>query len=443
MKAWKMLDRRIQIEITDFTQDGRGVGHYDGMAVFVPYALIGDIVEAEVTMQKKRYLEAEVIALVEASPNRREFAELDSIENDFCPLINLQPEAEKRWKINLFKQQLKRIAGIDVEANYKDSPEFNYRNKANLRVDTAGKLALSKRKSNDLEAIDSSPIFQAEINDLISAWNAEASENEPLQRLKDKIHMVLIRANRAGETMLILMVSKMSRPEQDDLMGSLSALGAKILGITEARSPRQSYISRPIIYYTEDKYLDENILGLDIKLSPNSFLQVNQFTLEDLYGQSQQFFKHVEDEVILDLYCGIGISSIDLAKRAKKVIGVESVKRAILDAEENAKVNGVDNVEFIAAKAEDVIEKLVDQYEISKIIVDPPRKGLDKVVVESIIKSGVDQVLYMSCNPASLARDFKLFSEAGYEVVEAEVINQFPNTSHVETVCLLTRISSM
>ena len=151
-----MLDRRIQIEITDFTQDGRGVGHYDGMAVFVPYALSGDIVEAEVTMEKKRDLEAEVSALVEASPNRREFAELDSIENDFCPLINLQPEAEKRWKINLFKQQLKRIAGIDVEANYKDSPEFNYRNKANLRVDNAGKLALSKRKSNDLEAIDSS-----------------------------------------------------------------------------------------------------------------------------------------------------------------------------------------------------------------------------------------------------------------------------------------------
>lgn len=435
-----MLGNKLEIKITDFTQDGRGVGHDGGLAIFVPYALPGDIVEVEVVVEKKRYLEAEIVSLIEASPARREIAELDSIENDFIPLVNLEPEAEKEWKINLVKEQLKRIAEIEVEPNFTNSPEFNYRNKANLRVNADGKLSLSKRKTNEVEAIDSSPIFQDEINDLIRAWNESASGNAILQLLKNNIQMVIIRANRVGETMLILMTSRISSSNKDELMSSLSDFGVKVLGITEVRNSRQAYISKEISYYTEDKHLKENILGIDIKLSPESFLQVNQFTLEDLYGKTGQYFDNLQDEVILDLYCGIGISSIDLARQAKKIIGVESVKRAIDDAKENAEHNSVSNVEFIAARAEDVIEKLVDENKINKIIVDPPRQGLDRVVVDSIIKSGVKEVLYMSCNPASLARDLKLFADAGFKVVESEVINQFPNTSHVETVVLMSRV---
>lgn len=431
----------IKVKIDDITQNAEGVGHIDGLAVFVPETLIGDLVLAKITKRKKNYLKAKPVKLLEKSPYRRDLVKGDSIDLAHAPLLNFEKDKENAWKLKVIKDDLKRIAKLDFDGEIKlsTSPEFHYRNKANLKINKENFLALSKRNSNDLVRVDGSYLFQEEINQVIKTFNEHSQDNKVLEKYSKNLLEVLIRANRYGQTLVVLLVDKLNLKAAKEILKSLDYLEADVLAISKVKNREHPLISNKIYYASKDKYLVERILDLEIKISPASFLQVNNFLLDDIYAAPNLLLKPERDETILDLYSGIGISTLDIARDAKKVIGVEVNPSAIKDAKANAKKNQIKNVEFIEAKAEDVIIDLVKHNQIKKAYVDPPRKGLAKSLVETINQSEIKSLVYMSCNPATYARDLKLLKQAGFRIKYLELCNQFVNTTEIELISLLER----
>ena len=434
------MDKTIVVQITDLTQNAKGVGHTDGLTIFVPHTLPGDEVLAKVTLEKKRYIEASMLKILTSSPQRRNLVDNFATDLSHASLLNFDFHAENIWKKNLLEQSLKRLAGIEYEAKLTYGEEFHYRNKVNLRLTDKGILALSERKSNRINPINSSLIFDKNINRLVEKWNEQAVKNTVLQRLLKKLKMLIIRTNRRGDCMLVIVSSPLLSTDREELFKSLSYLDTKVLATSEAESSQNAKFNfyRKMYYASNVKTLVEEINGLNFQISAESFLQVNNFTLDELYGKATKLFSDYENENILDLYCGIGISSLSLAKKAKKVIGVELVERAIKDAKQNAKANGISNVEFYAGKVENFISELLWKNQVNKVFLDPPRKGVEQKVLHCLIEKNVKEILYMSCNPATLARDLKILSAAGYKLNYLELINQFPNTTEVEAVVFMT-----
>lgn len=435
----------ITVKISDFTQDAKGVGHIDGLAVFVPYALPGDTVRAQIKTIKKRYLEAELIELITPSSDRRTLVDPNSIICEAAPLINLNYSAQMSWKQKLVADQLRKIAKLNIEKssikiNANPLHELHYRNKVNLKFDEKVYISMSRRGSNFLERIDSHPLFQDSINDFIYEWNNSYLSELNLSVVNENLSEIVIRSNSLGELMLNFFVRNINDKTKTILSKLLQMKSnIKVLALTEDMG-RHSFNNKTE-YITRETELQENIAGIRFSYGVHTFLQVNNHTLQDIYRKSEEFLIDKDSghskQNLLDLYCGIGINSIFLAQNFQRVIGVEYVKSSIKAARKNAINNHANNVEFFVGKAEDLIEDLVAEYEIDKVYVDPPRKGLDIEVINCIVSSSINEVLYMSCNPATLARDLGVFVEAGFDVKSIEIIDQFPNTTHVETVVLL------
>lgn len=437
----------ITVKISDFTQDAKGVGHIDGLAVFVPYALPGDTVLAQIKTIKKRYLEAELIELINPSSERRNLVDPNSIICEAAPLINLNYSAQIAWKQKLVADQLRKIAKLNIEKNsikVNANPlhELHYRNKVNLKFDDNAYISMSRRGSNFLERIDGHPLFQDSINEFIYEWNNSYLFELKLGVLSENISEIVIRSNSFGELMLNFFVMDINSKTKEILTELLQINpNIKVLALTEDKG-RHSFNNKTE-YITKETELQENIAGISFSYGVHTFLQVNNHTLENIYRKSEEFLidkdsGHLKQN-LLDLYCGIGINSIFLAQNFQKVIGVEYVKSSIEAAKKNAINNHANNVEFFVGKAEDLIEDLVAEHEIDKVYVDPPRKGLDIEVINCIVSSSINEVLYMSCNPATLARDLGVFLESGFYVKNIEIIDQFPNTTHVETIVLMSR----
>lgn len=438
----------ITVEISDFTQDAKGVGHIDGLAVFVPYALPGDTVRAQIKTIKKRYLEADLIEIIEPSTERRNLVDPNSIICEAAPLINLNHSAQIAWKQKLVADQLRKIAKLNIDespikVNANPLHELHYRNKVNLKFDENGYISMSRRGTNFLERIDSHPLFQDSINDFIYEWNNSYLSELNLGSVTEKLSEIVIRINSLGELMLNFFVKDINDKTKTVLSKILEMNpNIKVLALTEAKE-RHSFNNKTE-YITHETELKENIAGISFSYGVHTFLQVNNDTLQDIYRKSEEFLVSNDSEHstqnLLDLYCGIGINSIFLAQNFQKVIGVEYVKSSIKAARKNAIDNHANNVEFFVGKAEDLIEDLVAEHRIDKVYVDPPRKGLDIEVINCIVSSSINEVLYMSCNPATLARDLGVFVEAGFYIKSIEIIDQFPNTTHVETVALVQNL---
>lgn len=438
----------VTVEISDFTQDAKGVGHIDGLAVFVPYALPGDIVSAQVKTIKKKYLEAELIEVISPSAERRNLVDPNSIICEAAPLINLKYSAQIAWKQKLVADQLRKIAKLNIDessikVNANQLYELHYRNKVNLKFDENGFLSMSRRGTNFLERIDSHPLFQDSINDFIYEWNNSYLSELNLAVVSEKLSEIVIRSNSLGELMLNFFVLNINSKTKETLSKLLQInSNIKVLALTKYSG--KSSFNNKTEYITKETELQENIAGISFSYGVHTFLQVNNDTLQDIYRKSEEFLLSNDSEHskqnLLDLYCGIGINSIFLAQNFQKVIGVEYVKNSIEAARKNAIDNHANNVDFFVGKAEDLIEDLVAKYKVDKVYVDPPRKGLNIEVINCIISSSINEVLYMSCNPATLARDLSIFVEAGFDVKSIEIIDQFPNTTHVETIALIQKM---
>lgn len=444
------VGQKIEIYIEKMASEGQGIAKYDGMTVFVEKAIAGEKVQAEVSKVKKDYAVAETIHILEASLYRVE--PLCPVYNlcGGCQLQHMSYEGELIFKKNKIEDALKRIGSIEVKVNDvigMNSPYY-YRSKAQYPVATVdGKAVMGfyKERSHEIVPIKECMLqnrqaenIAMEVLEFIKEFNIQVYNENTKQGL---IRHIMTRYSKStGETMVVIVARENNLPHKDELVNRLKKYDG-FAGLALNINPQDTNVvlgNKNIFLYGKSRII-ESIGGLKYYISPQSFFQVNPIQTEILYSKALEFANLQGDELVIDAYCGVGTISLFLARRAKQVIGIEVVEKAVEDAKENAELNKISNTDFIAGKSEDIMKDLKNR-EITPdvIVVDPPRKGCDDAVLDSIIDMAPERIVYVSCNPATLARDLKKLSKK-YCIKEVQPVDMFPRTSHIECVVLLKR----
>ena len=447
-------NKKYRCEIVDIGQNGVGIGKYEGFTVFVDGALLGEVVDVKITKSKKNYAEGVISKIIEPSKYRVDrVCSMKYRSCGGCQIQELDYKKQLEIKTNSVKEDLKRIGGLEnitVHPALGMVNPFRYRNKAQFPVQKSdGKLKIGFYKKKSHEVIDMDKcVIQHEKNDEIVGIVRQYMEDNNISAYDEKTHKGTIRhiltkvGYTTGDVMVVLVVTDTKLPNMEFLVEELKSKidGFKTLVLNVNKEKTNVILGRNNInVFGEGKIID-NIGELEFEISPLSFFQVNPTQTEVLYGKALEYARLEEGDVVFDIYCGIGTISLFLAKKASQVYGVEIVEEAILDARKNAKRNNIENAEFYVGKAEEVVPRLYKEGKRANVVVvDPPRKGCDEKVLDTIVNMQPDRVVYVSCNPATLARDLKYMVERGYECEEVQPVDMFPHSVHVECVALLTR----
>ncbi len=443
--------QKLQLNIEKMASEGQGIAKYDGMTVFVERAIDGETVLAEVTKVKKDYAVADTIQVLKASPFRIKPACSVYETCGGCRLQHMSYEGELRFKKSKVEDALRRIGNIDTEVNDvlgMDEPYY-YRNKAEYPVayvDGTAAMGLYKGRSHEIVPIEEcmiqnkrSQVIARQILEFIREYNISVYDESTKHGL---VRHIITRCSRGtGEVMAIIVATENSLPHKQQLIDRLQKTDGFVGLILNVNTEDTNVVlgNKNILLYGKDRIIDR-IGGLEFYISPASFFQVNPMQTEILYSKALQFADIKGGELVIDAYCGVGTISLFLAQRAKQVIGIESVKKAVEDAKENAKLNGISNAEFIAGRSENVMKDLKNKgIKPDVIVVDPPRKGCDTTVLQAMGEMSPQSIVYISCNPATLARDLKQLSRM-YSVKEVQPVDMFARTSHVETIVLMSRV---
>lgn len=404
----------MKLEIIDMIDDGRCVAKYEGKTVFVDGGSVGEIIEAKKIKEKKNLIFAIKTKTIQQSPHKQEPLCPHFYECDGCSMQDITYEKELEIKKNSALNKLQRIAKLDIkDVDILTNAEYYYRNKVDLKVEN-GKLGYYNRKTHNLTQISTCKIASKAINEMIN-W----LENHDLNGVSE----IKIRSNYNDEIQISLDYIS------DQLLENLKTVDK----IVEIYDKKKNFD----LIYRKKQFVDK-IGDLSFLISPKSFFQVNKYNTSLLYDTAKQMMNAEANDRILDLYCGIGTTTMYIGN-GNNTIGVEVVKDAVKDANENKKLNNLESIQFIEEKSENVVGKLTQEH-FDIILVDPPRKGMDEKVVEAIIKSTAQKLVYISCDPATLARDLKMLTENGFEVENVKLVDMFAKTMHVETVALLSKL---
>ena len=460
----------LEVEITDITNDGEGVGKLDGYTFFIKDALIGDRVQFIVTKVKKTYGYGKVKTVISPSEYRIKAKCPDARRCGGCQIQELSYERQLKFKRDKVINNLIRLGGFERE--FLESIEepimgmkddcFRYRNKAQFPVgyDKEGNLIAGfyAGRTHNIMPIDDCMIGAYENKSILQAileWMKRygiSAYDEVMH--KGVVRHVLIRKGFAsGELMVCLVVNADTLPKGKELIDRLLSV-AKIQSISYSINKEKTNVIMGNGYktlYGADTITD-SIGNLEFKISPLSFYQVNPVQTRMLYEKALEYADLGGSETVWDLYCGIGTISLFLAKKAGHVYGVEIVPQAIEDAKENAKINKLNNTDFYVGKAEEVIDRLWEKNKDSKegtegyrmthpdvIVVDPPRKGCDELCLSTILKMSPDRIVYVSCDSATLARDLRLLCDNGYVLKSFTPCDMFPHTVHCEVAVSMSR----
>lgn len=441
----------IEGEIIDFTHEGNGVLKVDNYTVFVTGGIIGDKVTVRIVEIKKNFSIGSIINIIEPSTDRvlLDFELTES--KGGIPFIEYEYEKQLEWKRDKVKKDIIKIAGItDFKINNTigmDYP-YGYRNHVQIPVgEKKGKsiLGFFEISSNDIVDMESTillPKVGNKILKLIRNW-IEKHKIKPYDKKKKTgiIRHIGIRVNKDNEVMVIVVTGNNNLPFKEELIEILK--NNNVISIYQNINILKSSITygKDYIKIYGDYKLVDYIGEYKFYLSPKSFFQVNRIQVEVLYNKAIEYLNINENDIIYDLYCGIGTISLFIAPYAKNVYGIEIVKEAIEDAKENAKFNNILNAEFIPGKAEEILPRLMKKGTLgNKVVLDPPRRGCEKEVLEAIITMSPERIVYVSCNSTTMARDVKYLVENGYKVVEVQPVDMFPHTAHVECVVLMSRV---
>lgn len=408
------------IKITDILQDGRGVGKTPDKIAFIEKATFGEICEIEIINENKNFYEARKIKTIKESPVQRQAPCPYYYECGACTIMDITYNAQIQLKKNLIQSALKKTANIEIEdIEIIEAENLHYRNKIRLQVTKEGKLAYNKIGSNDLVEIKDCLLARKIISENLPS--IEEITKDINNKYPSFIKEITIRTN-SKEIMLNLEVEENN----------------KALAYIREKYASSKYIINIIGQgnISGKDYLEYQIFDKKFRISLNDFYQVNDYQIQNLYQTARDFLG--ENKRVLDLYCGSATSSI--AINGDNLVGVEINKNAIKDAKINAEINDLDNFKFLAKNAKYIDEKFIKNEKIDTIIVDPPRAGLDKALIKSIGKTSTKEIIYISCNPQTLARDIKRFENEGYKLQKIKAVDMFPQTMHVESVTLLTRV---
>lgn len=441
----------IELRIDSLGSEGQGVGRYEGMAVFVPFALPNELVKAHIIKVAKNYAVGKLIKVIEPSKVRREPRCSSFTRCGGCNLMHMDYAAQLEYKRGLVENAFARIAkieGVHVENTIGMDEPYHYRNKAAFpfaMVDGRMCFGFFAPRSHRLIPIDGCFIEQEPLYNVASAVHCWAEEND-IQPYDEEtgsgtIRHVVSRITTSGDIMAVIVTK--GRPKKlNKLVDMLKERCEGIKSIILNRNDEDTNVIFGRSYETlwgEDT-LTENLCGFEFSVSAASFLQVNPVQTECLYAQAEAFLPEKDGFEAIDVYCGTGTISMILSKRAKHVTGIENIKPAVEDAARNAERNGAGNADFICADAAEALPELIEKgTRPDVIVIDPPRKGCDKAVLNAIICSAVQRVIYVSCDPATLARDVRILVDGGYSIQKVQPIDMFPQTAHVETVVQLVR----
>ena len=444
----------VTLEIEDCGIDGEGIGKADGFTVFVKDAVIGDTVTAKIIKAKKNYGYGRLMEVLKPSPYRVEPKCEFARQCGGCQLQALSYDQQLVFKTNKVKGHLERIGGftdIPMEPIIGMDELFHYRNKAQFPVgrNKEGKIVTgfyAGRTHNIIENRDCA-LGVAENKEVLDRVIAHMEKYgiEPYNEATGKglVRHVLIRYGYfTKEVMVCLILNGNKIPKEEQLVKSLCEIpGMTSITINVNKKHSNVILGEEIRLLWGQEYITDRIGDISYQISPLSFYQVNPMQTQKLYAKALEYADLHGEETVWDLYCGIGTISLFLAQKAKFVRGVEIVPAAIENAKENAKLNGLENTEFFVGKAEEVLPREYKKNGVyaDVIVVDPPRKGCDETLLETIVEMNPERIVYVSCDSATLARDLKYLCERGYELRKVCPVDQFGMTVHVETVVLLSQ----
>ena len=444
----------VTLEIEDCGIDGEGIGKADGFTVFVKDAVIGDTVTAKIIKAKKNYGYGRLMEGLKPSPYRVEPKCEFARQCGGCQLQALSYDQQLVFKTNKVKGHLERIGGftdIPMEPIIGMDELFHYRNKAQFPVgrNKEGKIVTgfyAGRTHNIIENRDCA-LGVAENKEVLDRVIAHMEKYgiEPYNEATGKglVRHVLIRYGYfTKEVMVCLILNGNKIPKEEQLVKSLCEIpGMTSITINVNKKHSNVILGEEIRLLWGQEYITDRIGDISYQISPLSFYQVNPMQTQKLYAKALEYADLHGQETVWDLYCGIGTISLFLAQKAKFVRGVEIVPAAIENAKENAKLNGLENTEFFVGKAEEVLPREYKKNGVyaDVIVVDPPRKGCDETLLETMVEMNPDRIVYVSCDSATLARDLKYLCERGYELRKVCPVDQFGMTVHVETVVLLSQ----
>ena len=443
----------VTLEIEDCGIDGEGIGKADGFTVFVKDAVIGDTVTAKIIKAKKNYGYGRLMEVLKPSPYRVEPKCEFARQCGGCQLQALSYDQQLVFKTNKVKGHLERIGGftdIPMEPIIGMDELFHYRNKAQFPVgrNKEGKIVTgfyAGRTHNIIENRDCA-LGVAENKEVLDRVIAHMEKYgiEPYNEATGKglVRHVLIRYGYfTKEVMVCLILNGNKIPKEEQFVKSLCEIpGMTSITINVNKKHSNVILGEEIRLLWGQEYITDRIGDISYQISPLSFYQVNPMQTQKLYAKALEYADLHGQETVWDLYCGIGTISLFLAQKAKFVRGVEIVPAAIENAKENAKLNGLENTEFFVGKAEEVLPREYKKNGVyaDVIVVDPPRKGCDETLLETMVEMNPERIVYVSCDSATLARDLKYLCERGYELRKVCPVDQFGMTVHVETVVKLS-----
>lgn len=445
----------VTIQIEDCGIDGEGIGKADGFTVFVKDAVIGDTVRAKIMKAKKNYGYGRLMEVLEPSPYRTEPKCPYARQCGGCQIQALSYEQQLAFKEAKVRGHLERIGGfreIPMEPIIGMENPYHYRNKAQFPVGRGkdGRIITgfyAGRTHSIIENRDCAlgVAVNREVLDRVIAY-MEKYHVEPYDEMTGKglVRHILIRYGFfTGEVMVCVVVNGNKLPHSEVLVDTLREIaGMTSITLNENRSRSNVILGEKLYLLWGQTYITDKIGDISYQISPLSFYQVNPGQTQKLYAKALEYADLHGEETVWDLYCGIGTISLFLAQQAKFVRGVEIVPAAIEDAKRNAQLNGIHNVEFFTGKAEEVLPREYEKNGIyaDVIVVDPPRKGCDEVLLKTILKMQPKRVVYVSCDSATLARDLKYLCENGYRLERVCPVDQFAHTVHTENVAKLERV---
>jgi len=444
-----MVDDIINLNITDFDSEGLGIGHYDSKPVFVDNALPGEEVKCRITRVTKNLAFAENLEILKESENR---------EHNICPyykmcggcnIMHMKYEYQLKFKTDLVKRTIHKVSGFDPVVNpcVGNPNPYEYRNKIIVPFGKRDGRVISgfyeAKSHNIVESCGC--MIEPKISRDIIEYTKELIEKYKISVYDEASHTGLIRnmmlrVTSLNKIMVVLVSTKDSKPLRDmaeDIYNRFDMVVSVYLNINDKKTNVVLQDDYRLLF--GEKYLVENINGLLFNVHPNSFLQINHKQCENLYQKAINYANIKESDVVIDAYCGIGSISLNIAKHAKFVYGIEVVKEAVVNALNNMKLNNITNADFLCGKCEDIIDSLVKDKKIDVIVFDPPRKGCDERFLNTVIRSGIKKIVYISCKTSTFARDIKILCDNGYKVVEVTPFDLFSHSVHTECCGVLVK----
>lgn len=463
------VGQKLEIEIEKIVFGGEGLGRINGFAVFVPMSVPGDKLEIDIISVKKSYARGLITRIIEPSKDRIEDLSKVSFEDfDGCDFGMLKYEKQLEYKDKMLEEVLTKISGIDLE-NVQvgkiigSDEKVNYRNKTAepfFKKDGIIQTGFYSRKSHNVflakESLLKSEIAKMIIDKFLQKVNSFSGTKKEFKVFNEInntgfLKQIMVRNNEKNEVMIIVIVNKNSQYNQlskvlEEMYDENECIKSVYISV---KTEQNNVILGKNIHLFGSQYLEEEMERLKFKIYPNSFFQINKKQALKLYDTAIEFLNEeknnknngkIYEKTVIDAFSGTGTIAMMLSKNIKKVIGIESVESSTLAAKLTSYENSIQNVEFVNGKVEKELPKILKRENIGAIVFDPPRRGVEEIALKSVIKNKIEKIVYISCNPATFARDVKILTENGYVLKKITPVDMFPQTAHIEVVGLLEKL---